>query len=240
MKKKNIIVLLISCIFIVLLVASVPTVRTFVYAFTQAVKSKEPIDPYLNQIQSLQKDLQNPALSSDARILIEEKLNTISSMATQRALGKMNIPTRSAFVDATPTMVIAGMKLPDGIDDHPQIPFSESVVTVNNAWRKTTDQQFFLVFAGYLTENPEQGALMVYHPKVHTFFQILAPAKNGGLIVIDENKYIIQLQSVQGSMVYFNYQTEQFVDSDGTPIATPTQLTEPIITPEITQTPPYP
>jgi len=182
--------------------------------------TKEHIDPDMGEIKAFEAELQRTDLSSEARNLITEKLNTIALMATQRAVGLANRPTRPAFIVATPTMEFAGFKLPDGIDDHPSVPISESVVTIFNSWRKTTAERYFLVYAGVLTQDSQQGAVLVLHPSTHDFKQFNTPTKSGGVRVVEENGLVITLQSTKGILFYFDAFNEQFMDINGKPIPT--------------------
>jgi hypothetical protein len=207
------------------------------------VSTKEPIDPYMDQIKTYQSELQRTDLSSETKNLIEEKLNTVSMMATQRAEGKVNQIPRQVSMQAPPTIEVASIKLPDGIDNHPSIPFSESVVTVLNSWRKTTGNRYYLVYAGFLTQDSQQGAILVLHSSTHDFKQYNTPLNSGGVRIVDEKGTTIILQSAKGILFYFDTAREQFVDSNGIPIPTDTSM-PPTPTPITGSTPtpvsPYP
>jgi hypothetical protein len=205
--------------------------------------AKEPIDPYIDQIKSYQQELQRIDLPNETRHLVEEKLNSISILATQRAEGKARQPTRQTLVQATPAITGTDEKLPDGIDNSPLIPFSENTVTVFNAWRKTTDHRYYLIFAGYLTQNPNQGVLLVLHANTHDFKQYNTPESCGGVRVTEAKDTTIILQSTTRCLFYFDAYKELFVDSYGTPIPL-NNLSSPTTTPDLhfSSTPlaPYP
>ncbi len=179
--------------------------------------TEEPFDPYKDEIAIMEKELQRTDLSDEERQFLLDKFSSEFLMATQRAKGLENHPTRPAFFVETPTNDTGGHKIPDGIDDHPSVPISESVVTVLNSWRKTTDDRYFLVFAGVLTNDPKQGAILILHVN-HRFYQYNTPTKNGGVKVITENGTVITLQSTDGTIFYFDASKEIFVDKNGKPI----------------------
>jgi hypothetical protein len=190
-----------------------------------SITTKEPMDPYIDEIKAYQDELKRTDLSSATRNLIEEKLSTISMMATQRAKRGATQPIiRQASMQATPTIEVAGMRLPDGIDNHPSVPFSESVVTVLNSWRKTTDNRYYLVYAGFLTQDSQQGAILVFHPSTHGFKQYNTPENSGGVRVVEEKGTTITLQSAKGILFYFDVAREQFGDLKGVPIPTNTPM----------------
>jgi hypothetical protein len=223
MSQKYRILLLAVGIFIGLAVIGAPLVsKAMPYIRQRELTIKEPIDPYIDQIKAYQEELQRADLTSETRALIEKKLNTISMMATQRADGKSLQPTRYAQEQATPTLLIDSVRLPDGIDNHPSVPFSESTVTVINSWRKTTNERYYLVFAGYLTQDPQQGAILVLHPRTHDFKHYETPNPYGGVKVIEEIGTTIVLESTDGVLFYFDAESERFVDDNGTPIPIPT------------------
>jgi len=213
--------------------------RAMTNMWSNTIATKEPIDPYVDQIKAYQDELQRKDLSTDTRNLTEEKLKTISMMATQRADGKTRQPTRQVVMQPTPSIEVSGFKLPDGIDNHPSIPFSEAIVTVLNSWRKTTVDRYYLVYAGFLTQDIQQGAILVLQPKTYNFKQYNLPKNSGGVSVVEEKGTILILQSNKDALYYFDVNKEQFVDSKGTPI--PTSIpTERSPAPTSTSISPYP
>jgi hypothetical protein len=243
-RKLQIVVLTLAGFFLVLVILKMPFVSKAMTNILPALAAtKEPIDPYIGQIESYQDELRRTDLSNETQNLIREKLRIASLMATQWAEGKLNQPAREFSLLATPPIDVAGIKLPDGIDNHPSVPFSEYEVTVLNSWRKTADNHYYLVYAGFLTHDPQQGAILVYHRSTHDFEQYNTPEKSGGVRVIEEKGAIIVLQSTKGNLFYFDAAREQFVDADGILVVTNTPL-PPTPTPFViyTQTPssPYP
>ena len=225
-RKLQIVILTVAGILVVLVIMKMPLANKAMANIPDLLANKKPIDPYIDEIKWFQDQLQTPDLSDEARNLIEAKLNIVSRMATQRAGGQTRrpTPTRPVSMPETPANQVFGMKLPDGIDDHPSAPFSESVVTVLNSWRKTTDDRYYLVYAGFLTQDTQQGAILVFHPSVNHFQQYNTPDNSGGVRVVEEKGTTIILQSTQGTLFYFDAAKEQFVDSNGIPIPTYTPM----------------
>lgn len=243
-RKPKLVILTVAGIIVALVIMNTPlTSKALTDILPGSFATNESIDPYIEQIKAYQVELQKTDLSSETRNLIEEKLTTISIMATQRAEGKVNQTTRQVSSQATPTIEEASFKLPDGIDNHPSIPISESVVTVLNSWRKTTESRYYLVYAGFLTQDSRQGIILVLHPSTHEFMQYNTPDISGGVRVIEEKDTILTLQSAKGVLFYFDVSRELFIDSNGIPIPTNTLMPLPP-TPIISSTPtlisPYP
>jgi hypothetical protein len=238
-RKLQIVILTVVGILVVLVIMKMPLAsKAMTTMLPGLLATEEPIDPYIDEIKWFQDELQSTDLSDEARNLIEAKLNMVSIEATQRVEGITRAPTRPVSMPETPANQVFGMKLPDGIDDHPSAPFSESVVTVLNSWRKTTDDRYYLVYAGFLTQDTQQGAILVFHPSVHHFQQYNTPDNSGGVRVVEEKGTTIILQSTQGILFYFDVAKEQYVDSNGTPI--PTNTTMPPTPTQIINSYPYP
>jgi hypothetical protein len=194
--------------------------RAMAYLLPNPIVTKEPIDPYIDQIKAYQNELAQNDLSNETRNLVKERLGMISRMATQRAGGKVLPPTREVTIQATPVIEINSKRLPDGIDNHPSVPFSESVVTVVNSWRKTTANRYYLIYAGYLSRDKQQGAFLVLDPNTYAFRQYTVLDPGGAVKIIKENGVTILLQSAGGNLYYFDAAREQFVDSNGAPVPT--------------------
>jgi hypothetical protein len=186
------------------------------------IPTKAPIDPYIDEIEAYQQELNRTDLTPEERNLIETKLGTIAMMATQRAEGKINPPTRLVTPQETPTFEVLGEKFPDGIDNNPPILVPENVVTVLSSWRKTTSDGYFLIYSGYLTQDPEQGAILLLPPTRYSFTQFNTPSRSGSVRILAENGTTITLESAGGILYYFDATTEQFIDPKGTPVPTNT------------------
>jgi hypothetical protein len=221
--KKLFFGLLVLGIFIISSIFMIPSINKVIAERILDIKpTKQPIDPYKDIIQEFQNELQRTDLPIDAREFIEGKLGIISLEATQRAEGQANQPTRQTNPNFTPQNII-GFRVPDGIDDTPEAPFSRVLFTPLNSWRRTEPDHYYLIFAGHLTEDIQQGALYILQPDIHTFSLSVTPTRNGAVRVVAENGTIITVQSTDNTLFYFNAATEQFVNAQGTPFpVTPT------------------
>jgi hypothetical protein len=104
-------------------------------------------------------------------------------------------------------------------------------------------QIMYLVYAGFLTQDSQQGAILVLHPSTHDFKQYNTPDISGGVRVVEERGNTIVLQSTKSVLFYFDIDKEQFVDINGAPIQTNTPLPltpSPIINSTPTPMSPYP
>lgn len=184
------------------------------------------IDPYIEIISTYQTLLQRPDLSIEGRSDIEGRLNTIGQAATQRSAGLTATPPVVLPISITPNNVV-GFKLPDGIDNHPGFSFRQDVFRVINEWRKTSSDHFYAVFAGYLNNDAQQGAVYVFQPDIGTFNLYLTPERRGSVRVLSESGTTITLESTDGTLFYFDAVNEHFVNSQGTPFPpTPTAVNE--------------
>ncbi len=207
--------------------------------------TKAPIDPFVDSITFFQEELTRTDLPEEARVLVEAKLEGESMAATQRAEGMTSAPTKPAIPPATPTFVGTSFKFPDGIDPNPPyipLPVAQADVTVLTSWRKTTEDRPYLIYSGYLMNDPQQGIIMVPQLQSPLFHQYYTPERSGGVTVIAENGLLLTLQSTTGVLYYFDVALEWFVNLDGTPIPTytPSPTPTPTITPTPTPIPPYP
>jgi hypothetical protein len=223
MKKNNQIIIL-SSIGALILIATMSIFLLNKAKINIAQASKptvERVDPYKNDIEFYQSMLQSTNLPSEAATYYQRRLNIIGYAATQRSAGLTAIPYITITIPPRPTDVI-GFKLPDGIDNHPGFSFRQNVFRVVNEWRKTTPNHFYAVFAGYLNDDDQQGAVYVLQPNL-AFNLYISPDRRGSVRVIAENDTTITLESTDGTLFYFDAATEQFVDAQGTPFPpTPT------------------
>jgi hypothetical protein len=210
-RKSQITFLIIAGILIMLAILSIPLLNR---SDSNIVQDSQPTNAYTDlfkhTIEELQSELQRTDISVEYRNFLEKKLISISTVATE-------------WAEATPTN-IEGVRLPDGIDNIPSGPFSESVFTTVNSWRKTTPDRYYLVYAGFLTRDAGQGAVYVLHPDISYFILYITPDRRGAVRVVEESGTTITLQSTEGVLFYFDAVHEQFVDAQGTPIPTSTPL----------------
>lgn len=200
--------------------------------------TKAFFDPDIDQITMYQELLKTPGLSSDVRNSLEGKLQVISRLATDRADAILNPPNTSVVRTPGSTSVINTYKIPDGINNSTDSPLPRNVVTVLNSWRKTAENRYYLVYAGFLWHDTEQGVIFLLNPSTHNFIQYNTPGSSGGVRVIEERGAIIVLQSTKGTLYYFDAAAEEYVNAEGTPLPTNTPL-PPTATPIITTSTPF-
>ncbi|MEW5873113.1 MAG: hypothetical protein AB1894_27890 [Chloroflexota bacterium] len=173
-------------------------------------------DPYSQEIKQFEEDLQNPTLSELERQNIETKLDTVQYEATHWASGRES-PAPRGVESNPPVSTPVAHKIPDGIDNTyliPRpIPGFDKTVNISNVWRRTTPSRFYLVVAGYLITDIQQGMVLDWNANNHQFHLHLTPRKSGSVkIVKDAWPYLI-LESADGDIFYFDPVSERFVAS---------------------------
>jgi hypothetical protein len=212
MSRKTITFLLIIGFLTTMAIISMPLASQAVASiFPETAVTETPSDPFLGEIAFLANELQSTELSVEAQILLQEKLNVVAREATQRAQGLIDPASRQ--IRATPLPVVL-TRLPDGIEHRPATPAAiESNFEVLNAWRKHDQGHFYLVYAGYVDRNPDQGVLIVFHQDANRFVDYPTPDQSGGLKIIEEQGFVIMVQSINGSTYYFDAVSETYIDS---------------------------
>ena len=216
MKKSSLYLLL---TFTVAIIVSLPCLKV-------AMRSRG-YDPYALEINQFEEELQNPKLSELERQNIETKLDTVKYEATHWASGRESPAPRG--VEANPlASTPVPHKIPDGIDNTyliPRpIPGFEKTVNINNVWRRTTPSHFYLVVAGYLIADAQQGMVLNWDADNHRFRLYLTPRKSGSVKIVKDAWPYLMLESDDGDIFYFDPASERFVDSLDEPTlpATPT------------------
>ncbi len=197
----------------------------------QYIPPGTPYPTYIGPIQSFQTQLYSTDISNIERTQIQIKLNAIYKMSTQRVEVLVPPPTRQATY-SPPTSGAIGHRRPDGINNTPSAPFSRMVFTPLNSWLKTITDSYYLIYFGYLTQDPEQGAVYVFNRNPNDYSLYLTPERHGAVKAISENGTIITLEATDGTLFYFNASTEQFSNEHGTPLpSTPTPFNSSTSTP---------
>lgn len=233
MNKKSRMFILVSIgVLICFIAISIFLLNRAGISFVQASEPTiERVDPFKEEIEFYQSMLETPDLSDIAATSYQRKLNIVGYAATQRSTALTATPPRTMPIPLNTTGVL-GFKLPDGIDNTPEGPFSRAVFNLLNLWRKHTEGHYYLVYAGYLTDDNMQGAVYVFQPNNATYHLYITPDRRGAVRVVAENGTTITLQSTDNTFFYFNATTEQFVNAQGTPFpATPTPINNSPATP---------
>jgi len=218
---------------------------------------KEQIERVGEEIDRYDKELENPNLSEEGRNSILSRLESAYAEATHWAHGRMvatmkaagkitQIPYESLVIptEGPPTY----WKPPDGISDsseeHLPIFGYDTTTEILSSWRKTTSDTYYLIFSGYLVDDPKQGMILKLPRDALSFsgfVQYLTPKKSGGVRIVEEHGLYIVLQADNGDLFYFDAVGERFIDSLDTPTVTAVPIEELESTRAATPSPiPYP
>ncbi len=127
---------------------------------------------------------------------------------------------------ATQTL-ITPIYLPTGIYDDQRIKISAALLFIDaqNAWGGFNDGYRFVLYAGALQSNPDQGVVELVSnlPDGKRFEQLLTPSKHGALHVVSEQNNRLTLLAADGKTFYFDVPARRFVASltEVVPTATP-------------------
>jgi hypothetical protein len=185
-------------------------------------------DNYQIYIEQFEKELGNPNLSLEGRLSLEIKLKIARFEATRQAyrLTDRQTPLNLPRGTTSPLSSSPVATLADGIDNDPLVPRPlpryEKSSMILNAWRKHTSDHYYLVYAGYITDNPSQGMVLVFQPDILSFNQYLTPSKSGAVQVVEEHGLYLVLKAENGDIYYFDAFGERFIESLNIPTITPT------------------
>jgi hypothetical protein len=168
------------------------------------------------QVRSLEKVLEDQRLSKEARKSVELKIEMAKRMAAQQAAGAIlqkgikqapPLPTRQALI-ATPVNV------PDQIFEGSQGMIRPSTAEISNCWQGLRNGKIWEIYAGTLTLNPNEGALIIFSSDAKTAARTMriakGPANSGALRILSVEGGIVILQPANGSTLKFSMQTMAF------------------------------
>jgi hypothetical protein len=219
---------LLICIVLAILVSLGVIARQIVIA--QSNNNRTLPDPFSQDIQTLQKELEKD-LNSEDRENLEEKLEILYAQATQREIGIQQL-TSIPEPDTTyqiPTIVLSGTRQ-TGIIEHPSVPFSSTDFLIENAWQELIGKNYVLIFAGALTSDPQQGVLLVLTDSPHQTLQIWTPEKRGSVRIVEVKNLQLGLISQSGDLLYFDVPGRKFITELGEIVPTITPGAESILT----------
>jgi hypothetical protein len=153
-------------------------------------------DPNSKLIDLLQQELTKSDLSTEGRKDIEQRIGLLNEQAPQKA--PVNVPQDDYY------------KIPDGIEANP-IPPRQSDLVISNAWRKTVKDHLYHIYAGHLTIDPKQGAIMIFTSDPYSFVIYRTPELAGSISIVSEKDMLIELKSEMGELYYFDVIQEAFI-----------------------------
>jgi hypothetical protein len=211
----------------------------------------QEFDRFKEQIERYEEELKNPNLSEQGRQDVLSKLEGVYAEATHRASGHM-VDTLIASGKITPIPIDSVIipteepatlwKPPDGIEDNPVIPNGvwgvDRIAKILSAWRKTTPGGYYIVYSGYLYDDPKQGMVCVPWRDNFNFHRTyLTPKRSGGVRIVEEHGLYVVLKAENGDVFYFDPVGERFIDSLDAPTVTPAPSERVKVTKSITSTP---
>jgi hypothetical protein len=173
------------------------------------------INPYLSEIKQFEAQLTNPSLPEQSRKDLEFKIEGLGFRATQWVLGKENHTPYGEKTNPPLPTPIPPTQEPDGIYDRQLIPFPfwgvHEPVRITNSWEKTTDTRRYIVMAGHLGLDPEQG-IVVMNDINFDYHLYLTPRKSGDVKIVEEDWPYLLLEAENGDIFYFDVVGETFRD----------------------------
>ena len=193
--------------------------NTVVADSTETAKVPEPIQiqPQVSlpqqTVDSLQKALLDPAVDSQMRSSLEEKLNDAKRMLADTAAGLVHPAAKDPDqAPIAPSTSDTGFQIGifEGVGGMIH-PWEGSMV---NHWQDTVGSEYVLVSAGVRAEDPAQGLVMVVRVSgdrlnfSRNFYQ--TPTKSGEVKLTGANGTDLVLQAADGSQITFDVLTSQF------------------------------
>lgn len=212
--RKNL-MLMVSGLIIVLIVLGFT-----VYQFATATPRSncKPEDLRCKEIQQLEELLAKNGLSSDMEHSLTAKLQALYSEATAQAegIGRLTeMPTEAELARRqlqAPKVTMKPRERLTGIIERPAVPLSQAFI-ITNAWQELVNGQYTTVFAGALSDDPDQGVLVIYEESSDKYTIYISPFKDGGFHIIAEDNFYLTLETAKKTKVYFDVLHPTFADS---------------------------
>ena len=204
------------------------------------------ISPEVQQILEYEEALKNENLSEAMRQSLENKIEILSRVATQRAIAKEitvipRLPTWSSRPTATFTT---------GLREGGTSDFHAWEAVIQNIWRQYgNNQEHIVVYAGELgseMDYPGRGVVFVLRVtsagRGGSFNRYLLPEGTGWVRISSIKRDYLVLTSKEGKTFYFYLPGQQFVSTltDAVPTVTPLPTSGPLPTIGLPPTPPSP
>ncbi len=148
----------------------------------------------------------------------------ITQTAAAIITSKAGIATTFFSTTHTP---VTPVYLPTGIYDDQRVKISAALLFIDaqNAWGGFSDGYRFVLYAGALQSDPDQGVveLITNLPDGKRFEQLLTSSKHGALHVVSEQNNRLTLLATDSETFYFDVPARRFVASltEVVPTATP-------------------
>jgi hypothetical protein len=174
---------------------------------TNSTGSQTSLDILIDDIQQAYQD---DNLTPDMTSSLSVKLNLLQNMAGKIAISQ----TDPAPKDSRASITLPTTSDPDfthGIIPGGMIAGLPYDTTINNLWQTVTNEGYLQIAAGALAEDSDQGALFVLltsFSKIQpTSSLFLSPEKGGPLTILAEVESGLSVQSEDGTIYHFNFQT---------------------------------
>ena len=186
-----------------------------IFVIVRTTRADRPLqssnsNPYSSLIKGFQEQLADPNMSSTTKEKIQARINLLNQLMTQEAVGEQKSAPRNPSLNPTDAPVDQYI-IPEGIEENPSPPYKQLDLEISNAWRKTIEKKRFLIYAGQLVVDPNQGAVMLFQNERNQFVIYRTPKAAGAVKIIDENNLILELQSKDGLVFYFDVLQEAYI-----------------------------
>ena len=177
-----------------------------------------PEDLRCREIHQLEELLAKSKLSSDMQRSLTAKLQALYYEATSQAEGiqlLMEMPTEAELARKqlrTPKVTRKPLERLTGIIERPAVPLTQAF-TITNAWQEIVDGRYIIVFAGALSDDPDQGVLIINDDLNDKYTIYTSPSKDGSLRIIAEDNFYLTLETTNKTKVYFDILHPTFPNS---------------------------
>jgi len=139
-----------------------------------------------------------------------EKLELLKKEEEHRKLG-----TPAPKSPDTSLKPVQAEEWPTGIRDDIPAPFRASELMINNAWQQDFGGNHVQVYAGHITEDAEQGLVVIRTTDVNDMEQVTVerfptPVKAGSLTVVAEKNHKLTLQAANGTTFEFDVNKKEY------------------------------
>jgi hypothetical protein len=153
------------------------------------------------EIENYKTKIADTALPSDTKELLEKRLAFAEKRATLMA--RPANPNPKDIVETADPTFSKGFEEADGIVVVP-VPYSPMNYRIKNVWKGKIDQDKVLVYAGAITNDKDQGIVIIRYIKNNESYFFLSPSKSGILTITGYEGSILRLSSEQDDVFYFD------------------------------------